>query len=317
VLSHNFSVTNHSVSTRRAIVTFTPGSATSSDFCVFRQRVSASPVIELSLSLRGLQLPVAGLICTWSHSDPAALAYLRSASLLMSGLLAYMAGVCAVFLRPDWERFSQLSALALGVAGIAASNPLGLVWEMPHRERLSQMLMDAYIAAFRVFCACQLEMVRAQKTRPGALPFCAAAAAFGAYAAAERCLGQVAMLTINLAFAIAAIAALAVAAAASSGWSPRRVAFFGGALVADAVATLAVRARSVANHRFAASIVPEMVRRALPMTAGAFALFLMQVDAGPLYQHVREGSTGGALAVDEMSNPGASSESLGEEDTRL
>jgi hypothetical protein len=232
--------------------------------------------------------------------------------------MAYMTLVHLAFLNCSFDVWTQVFLLVLGAAGTVASNPFGLLWRSMGGAAVGQFFLELYIAFFRMFAFAQLEMVGRKRAAPRPPLLVAAVIFFGALAGTDSSVELTrahprqagarlwtALTALNVCYLVLAVVAAILAWHFSGGWSCHRVVFFGACLAVDAGACLSTRLMGWVGSEFAFSIVPRTVKAAFPLTAGAFAVFLMQADAGLEYQQVDDVDEISDLAVDEISSGGS------------
>jgi hypothetical protein len=276
---------------RAVTVIFPRDSAQSSFFSILRRGIDDFDSISLKVSMTSNFEAIQGFMFRWSFVDPSARTYAKSAFYLMSGLVAYMLLVFAFSLQFDIERFTTYFCVVLGIAGILAPNPLRLIVDTP--AWLDALLISSYIGVFRLFCLAQLEMIARGTSAPNAITFSVLIAYFVYFAAFGSDDGTgIALLTYS---AISA-AHIAAACACSRGMATRRLFLFALLLAADVCAGWTVR-----GGEFVGSIVQEMLKVAVPMTGGAFAVFLLHTGAEPQYRKM-DGAENGAdtFTVEEI-----------------
>jgi hypothetical protein len=230
--------------------------------------------------------------------------------------------VYCVYLRFGADRFTELSVVALGLSGVLASNPIGLLLGL-RTEFAGIVLMSCYVSLFRMVCMCQLAMVAQQRTAPNIVVLLILAGYFGFYTAIETTTNfrlpmffsdfeNIMTNTGQLVWLLGSYSAisamfLAVALVGSSEVSRRRLCWFSFLLLADVAGNWGVFWGSLSCRKFAWSVLPSVIRAAVPLTGGAFSLFLLHSAGEREYQQMKDDPSEAHeaheedLGVDELS----------------
>jgi hypothetical protein len=139
------------------------------------------------------------------------------------------------------------------------------------------LALQPYVRVFRLFCLLQLELSVRRALVPGIWAACVA-------------LGGAAFQPVY------SLAAAAWVVAGLRGLMSRRFVLFAGLVVGDVAGSWLAR-------RMETSVLQIMLEAALPMTGGAFAVFLLHTTPEKEYQQIDEGEgLGQGLAVEEISS---------------
>jgi hypothetical protein len=312
VLSRNFTTTAvYSVYRPAVRVSFSQHGTDSSAFHVTHKDISDFDTVDVRLTLSANLDDFRGITLHWSFVNPVAVAYVRAARALMSGLMLFAVLLFASKTRLDSEVFTQIFCLFLGVSGAFGSNPASLI--APAAQFSDHVLLAGYTNLLRLFYIVQFDMLRRNKPTPSLTFFLIAAVFFSccvgvdASAAADQLQRpdtrevKVAIIMVGLYGATAAIQFTAILAAGAS----RRALIFFLFVAADVAVNLLTQIYVVLAQMHCGSVLPSIVCAAVPMTSGAFAILLMHRTQRTQYQVMKEGQTmGGSLDVEALSGGG-------------
>jgi hypothetical protein len=238
---------------------------------------------------------------------------------MMSALVLYMLIVYLVHLRFGADRFTGISAITLGLSGVLASNPADLLLGLT-TDFAGVVLMSCYVSLFRLFCLCQLAMIAQERTAPHIAVLVIFAGYFGFYTAIETTTNfrlpaffqdfeNILTNTEQLAWLLGSYSGIAtifvaLALARSRAASQQKLYWFSFLLLADVGGNWGALWSSLRCSKFAWSVVPMVIRAAIPLTGGAFSLFLLHSTDEHEYQQIKEDASEEheeELAVDEIS----------------
>jgi hypothetical protein len=310
--SKNFATTMV-VDTPRAAhrLSFPAGSLSSSAFSVLKREVSDFDTLDVKLSLSGALDLVRNASFLWSFVNPAAIGYIRSVRGLMSFVVLFMVFLFCFFLVFDAGIFTQTFCLVLGLAGVFASNPIAVFFPSGSSNVVSDhVLVATHNNVFRFFCLIQFEIMRRNKAVPNPLVFLglgvffAFAVTIDASASFDRIRHPMAAtleservrLAVSGIYAAIALVWVGLGIVQSKSETLARRAFvFGFFLAGDLVIGLLVQFQVVAH------VTAIVIQSTVPISMGAFAIFLLHTTARQEYQQMKEGpNIGGSLDVEEL-----------------
>jgi hypothetical protein len=230
------------------------------------------------------------------------------------------------FLRePSGDAFNALFCITLSVAGIFSSNPSVFLFDFgaPFTPA-DHLLIAVYIALFRLFCLMQFEIVRRNNKDPPPSVFVIGALFSAVYVtvdaaasiartphprggerelmplmAEEKILGF-----MHAAYAVVAGIGIARAWMALHGLYRKRISVVAVFVAVDIGASLATQIRNPFMNRYRATVLPAVLHRAVPLSLGAFAVFLLHPRVSRRYEQISETRVGGeALDVEVLSEP--------------
>jgi hypothetical protein len=306
-------------------LSFAANSLISSAFAVLRREVIAFDALDVQLSLSGAVDKLQNASFTSSFANPAAIKYVRSVRGRMSCLVVFMLFIFCFFLVFGVDVFTQTFCLVLGLAALFGANPVAIAFPSASSEVLSDHLLVAtYTNVFRLFCIVQFELMRCNKAAPNPLVFLGLGVFFGfavtieASASIERMRHPIAdaldsdrvRLAVTSIYAI--IAALWVTLGivkSKSDTVAKRVLVFGFFLAADLLIVLVTQLRVVRG------VTHTVLQSTVPISMGAFAIFLLHTTQRQQYQQMEvDTDIGGALDVEELSPAGKQGFGEDEED---
>jgi hypothetical protein len=278
-------------------IAFENESDTSETFSVYSCEIENFDRLNLKLFIQADLSRLSALQLNWSHANPSGFLQLRMASMAISGLFVYITLLFCFLLKFDSEIFTQIFCIGLGVLGALTSNPIGCSRRSDFQFAADDtFLLALYTAAFRGFCVAQFDIVRTFGIRPNL--FLVALAAV---------LGFCDAIAPNIYFlaAYSTLATVLVGAAALTNSDRRRLTVFA------VLAAVDVGGRCLAGQMAAAfpmSVIPDALRRAAPLHAGAFAIFVMHCDRPRRYSPVTDWEEGIELSADALSSGDAEEE---------
>jgi hypothetical protein len=138
-----------------------PGESASEFFPVLQAEVIDYDTAQVELSLDGDFDGIQGISFQWGFANPSPAKYVKGLKAIESILIGYF--LVHVLSRGDGvHTFHEALGIVLGVAGIVASNPFGLLFSTPP-GRIDHFLMAVYLGVFRMCCFFQIEFVRNRK----------------------------------------------------------------------------------------------------------------------------------------------------------
>jgi hypothetical protein len=299
------SFTAFSSQPRMCTLFFPSNSTESSSFALFSHDTAdfASVVVNLTLYTTSFD-GADGLTFQSLFTDMSVWRFQRVTFCLMSALFLYMFAVYLCHLKCDFDRFTQTFCVVLGVAGVAAGNPVALLCEpSAAMDLVSNGLVSLYVCLFRLFCVLQLELCARNKSTPNSIVYIAMMVYFGAFAVVDSVPNQELLsLVFHVGYSLLALAVMVVAWMSRNA-SPRRVVWFSFLLAADLLSSWASLGLAAMSRRFKFSMLPEILRVALPLTAGALSVYFLHSNDAQQYEPMDGG--GGkdmGLMIEDMSN---------------
>jgi hypothetical protein len=207
---------------------------------------------EVGLTFKGDFTRILGANLIWTVGNPDADEYVRSFNLKLSFACCYLLVIFAYHVKFDSESFSVIYMLIVGITGVFFSNPLHHFFpDLVPGEMLDDVFLSLYLGFYRMFLIVQLELLRANNSRPGFVQSILIGSFFAIFTIADSAarfdrrlhtlqlkedwfvkLGtEIARAGLHLIYAIGGLVYLYLAYLRHDGAHPRRLAFFGFSIV--------------------------------------------------------------------------------------
>jgi hypothetical protein len=270
-----------------------PGEQISEAFPVFRAEIIDYDTVQIQLTLEADFDGIEGIAFGWAFANPSPSKYARAVKILASLLIGYF--LIFFLARADGAHtFHEALGILVGVTGITASNPFGLLQSGSSRL-MDYFLMALYFGLFRMCCLSQLELVRSQRSSPGVVFAMLSIIFFTCYVATDSTVSyeqgkratesefifpaankvESRLLFAHAAYFGAAAIWLFMACYSRRKAGGARLTAFGFFILCDFFATGFSQIYSVRTKTLALTIFPSMLQAIVNMAAGALALFLM------------------------------------------
>lgn len=316
----NFAIVHNDQDDRHTVnLAWKGGCNRSTGFFVDRSDVVGVDTLQVRMSMQTDYTGLDGFLFTWSFANPSAEKYARSAKLLMSFLVGYMLVVFVFYLKFDAESFSQIYLLVLGVAGVMASNPLGLLLGDSVGVRIAdQVLLAAFVALVRLFTLLEFEMLRKHEVKVPTWLLLVLLVVFGIYATIDATAGydrhshivhaeqaaavvlqsEVFALCGHAIYFVGGLVWCILAWVSNQGANPRRMGYFAFVFCLGSVATLVLNGLCVVKNWGMYSVVREMLFISVQITIASITMFLLHSGGGPEYLEVGEAAKKGVAQED-------------------
>jgi hypothetical protein len=313
-VSKFFVTRSQSLEFRKLTAQFPKGKNRSSSHRLLQVPVHKMDAFQGRLTIQTDFEKIRGFALSWEFFNPSAVRFVRVARLLSSVLIAYLLIVFLFYSKFESELWTQYFLVAVAVAGIFVSNPIGFVARFEWSLFVSSDLLPAvFLGVYRMFLLLELELLRARSITPNPQ--------FVAYVAIFCCLhafvdsitehdrrGQIGKDT-NLplpteivrsifvsVYLIVSLGYCAVTAIFSDRVNMRRAVFFAGSVLLAGLASFETQVwpiwQKLPARRY--SLFPQMLMSAVHSSLVAMTLFMFHCGGDPQYR----GISGKEVATD-------------------
>jgi hypothetical protein len=273
-------------------------------FKVARIIISDIDTLELRVTAQGDYSEIDGFLFNWTFASTNVQKYQNSGRLWRSILIVYMFVIFLIYLKLDAEIFTQVFLIILGVLGLFASNPLGVLFPSEKLRVADHFLPAIFNAVYRMFLILEIILLATRKSTPPPILVLALVFIFGCYITieafasydrsartevgrpvapavlkserAEMWWHTIYVLISGLCFVGAGIT--------NDGSNFRRLVFFGCSLFLSGTVTLVTKVYAVRRLIHLYSMVPGLIYSAVHSTLTAMALFFMHHTGGVEYK---------------------------------
>jgi hypothetical protein len=292
------------------------------------QRLLHIPIHQFNLlqgrmNIRTDVQKVRAIVFTWELFNPSAVRYARTAKLLSSILIGYLLGVFIFYSKFDSDIWTQCFLIVLGITGVIASDPLGILTRLKLPLFLSLDVLPAlFVCLYRAFLLLGLELLRSRSTKPSIQFLACLILFFASYAIVDGLANserraqiaqettfslpnEIARSQIGIVYLIIALGYCAVAAISSDRPGARKLLFFAVSTVLTGIVTVVVQIWPVWDGSAKQySLFPQMLMSGVHSSFVAITLFMFHCVGDPDYRGIYGKETETDLEVDPSQSGG-------------
>jgi hypothetical protein len=310
---HNFTIVHQLLNPKQSsTVEFDVGTFESTPFTILNYPIKKFNSIDIRIVIAGSFNPIESCTFHWTFANPIAQRSLQLSRAVMSLLPIFMLALFSLLLQFNPDTFTQLFCFVLGITGVVGSNPLGAIFSRNTAvSPVDHILLSVYVALFRLFCAVQLDIVRRGQPTPDPL-FCLQLGTFlsffvtvSAVASFERAQQPFATLLPSeqrlfcqeICFFVIIVVLIWKTLKAAQVGSLRRIVVFTTFILVDLIGRIGLM-------KVIDKVWPYIMQTGIPISCGAFAIFLLHPSAGQPYEQIKS-APANSLGIEKDSREGS------------